>query len=362
MAIQTYTIKDLQQELKSENIWKNRNIGISKDIAFTLVTNPRASCDDPALIIDRVENGDIASAVCCFKDFYYVNGEKKVMFWGNNWWTDTSKTKSPSGLFVEMEVNAATGNTHCSSGGTEDARRIQDLYVKKGFKQRAFFRNKYVFFSGKIDLSENAGLKKKIVANALSIMSIKKAFDRKKVIYSDKKYFLDYIHRVDNETDSFIRKLNKNTINRRGKEELNWIAENTFKGCNLINSPYHDFFIRKKGNIQPRSAFFVKIYNSKYELCGFCMFVLRGRDLALAYAYYTDVKLIAEVIADHFFTLNSTRLSLCGDELFNELIRNRMKRYPRVCTSLYGYADSAIFEDLKAKKEFHFGDGEEALI
>jgi GNAT superfamily N-acetyltransferase len=290
MEIKHYTTGTILEFVSSGSYLRLKDIPISKQRAISYAHNPRAASSDKILWV-AFENDEVAGYVGTLPDKIYSDGEWKRMGWLSCFWVDPRfRGKNVSKQLFECVIEE-WNNTVLITNMQPGTLRI---YERTGYYHspvsKAGIRGYLRFNLAEILPPKGRFFPaiKPILRSVDFIFNLANAI--RLVFYpgykTDPSIQFEYVEEIGREAEELINKCNQQYLNRRGKEELEWITkypwvleeeENTDSRRYYFSSVSKRFFYQK-----------VEFRNETGTVTAYLMLSIRNNHLTVPYAFFKE--------------------------------------------------------------------------
>lgn len=227
MRIEVLKIKDLIPFIESDLYKSFEELPITKLRAISQANNPRASADDPALLIALNDQNKITSYIGFLPDTLQIGEKTQKIFSNSCWWAkkDCNDNGAMQLFFLGCKL---TNNQLFFPDLTPHTKQL--LGSMKAFTLRKIDYGICGYL--KMDLANILPTKKQYFSRFKTLLT---AFDSVvNVVYRPLKWIwklktansnLNYeiVENIDAEIAGFIRENNKNELFQRAENEINWV-------------------------------------------------------------------------------------------------------------------------------------------
>jgi hypothetical protein len=328
MDIKAFTISDLKAALSAEDFWHTRTLPITRHRAISYIHNPRAAEDDTVLLV-AYQDGLVIGYVGILPDKIFSDNQSHRIGWLTSWWVDPVHAGSGVGAVLLFKALNACGQNLGVSGSSRDAGKVLDATRKfvslktiKGLDIRlrfnlsgAWLRKRPALKPLRLLLKLFDGITDEIV-NYRSL-----AWQRNNAALP--RLTFEYISTIDDETDRFIQKHNRQDLTRKTAADLSWIMKYPW----ILPAPLKDSTGSRYFFSSRADRFFylgVKVFDRDKKMTGFFLARVRDDRMSIAFTYF-DHRHARSMAASAFFhalKMDVGVLSLYDDQLvegFTEL-------------------------------------------
>ena len=309
--------------LSDTDFWFQQVVPITKHRAQLVINNPRSELEDPVLFVAR--EGDVTIGYrLIFPDRIYLKNEVIKLGWGSSFWVDQAHRGLGIGrLLFEKSLELWGGNIG-SLIQSKDAARVYEknphFYCFKesvGYQFILRWNSRY-WVQKKVNLP-------KILGWILDIadVPINLAFGVLTRMWTSKKkplngLLLEYCREVvDAETVQFVETRVKNTLTRKGIEDLNAVVRYPTSMAtpltDAINARY--YFSTKASRFD---YFYTKVFDSEFQLIGVLLMNFEGNNLKLLNYYYQSENVLEKIF--DLFIMHAVKLKTEIITSFDEVL------------------------------------------
>jgi len=328
MKIEIYTIRQLQLILSEKDFWFQKVVPITKHRAQLVINSPRSEPEDPVLFVAR-EGDVIIGYRLIFPDRIYLKNKVIKLGWGSSFWVDLSHRGQGIGRQLFEKSLELWGGDIGSLIQSKDAARVYEnnphFYCFKesiGYQFILRWNSRY-WLQKKVNLPKSLGW-----VLSIADVPINFAFRVLSRMWTSKKkplngLLLEYCRNVvDAETVQFVETRVKNTLTRKGIEDLNAIVRYPTSMAtpltDVINSRY--YFSTKAPKFD---YFYVKVLDSEFQLIGVLLMNYDGNSMRLLNYYYQSESVMEKIF--DIFILHALKLKTEIITSFDEVLITYLK-------------------------------------
>ena len=367
MDIKALTVADLKSALSSEDFWHTATLPITKHRALSYIHNPRAADDDIVLLV-ACQDGRVVGYVGILPDKIFCDKRSHRVGWLTSWWVDPAYAGSGVGAALLFKALNACGQNLGVSGSSRDAGKVLDATRKffnlktiKGLDIRlrsnlsgAWLQKRPVFRPLRLLLKLLDGIYDEIV-NYRGL-----AWQRNNAALPGLTF--EYISTIDEETERFIQKHNRQDLTRKTAADLNWIMKYPW----ILPAPLKDSTGSRYFFSSRADRFFylgIKVFDRDKKMAGFLLARVRDDQMSIVFTYYSQrlARSMAAAAVFHALKMDVGVLSFYDEQMvagFTELDCpcRSTKRVSR------GFSLSRTLADIPpAEYRLHGGDGDLAF-
>jgi GNAT superfamily N-acetyltransferase len=326
-----FTIRQLNKIQLKEFIDSNEfrtmpSLPISYHRAISHIHNPRAKDDDILLLIAYDTEHKLLGYLGGLPEYMYYEKEKYVKVTGLScFWTDPLHRGKGIGKSLLNEYKKIT-NGHLL--GTDYSKDSEYLFQNTGccnvVLQRKEVRLYYHSTLHKVLIRRKPLLRYIKPLLHFTDFLINTAF---RLIHHHHKLDIsrikwEFVKEIDDESEKFILRNNKNDLFRRNKAELEWMLNYPW----IISSSTKDnryYFSSVEKLFEFRA---MKLYNTDGEMIAFLIFAQRNSTLSIPHSYYedADIDLIIHCILYHIEIWNIELFRSTDQRITNYLFHNKI--------------------------------------
>ncbi|QNL20508.1 GNAT family N-acetyltransferase [Hyphobacterium sp. CCMP332] len=361
MEFKTLNKKQLSDFIDSVEYSKMDNLPISRHRAISQMANPRLD-DNDVLLILCFEEDQLCGYLGTLPDFlYYEDHFEKCAWMSCIWINPTFRGKNIAFKLVEKGLEL-WDNRLLATRFTDPAKKLYDKTGRFNYLCQKQGRRYYL----RSDLHFILAPKHPLFNKLKGILKLKDLFFN---FFLDWRYWLikdsiegyqfEYIEKVNEELNEFIRENQNKELFKRSSRDFNWILNNPWilsaKVKDKMHKKYYFSSVDKKFEIKA-----LKIRNVKGQLCAFIIFTLRNTHLKIPYFYQnTDCRSepIRNIILLHIKKWKVSTLSTYNSSVI-EILGNLglLSLYQKKITNRYIIAKA--FETNKIQADIHIQDGD----
>ena len=321
MEIKTFTVADLKTELGSEDFWQTPKLPITKHRALSYCRNPRASEDDPVLLVAYQDN-QVIGYLGILPDIIFADDRAYKLGWLTSWWVDPACATTGVGAILLFSALNAYDQYVGVSGSSGAARKALDASQK--FMTLKSLRGLEI----RLRLNATGHILRNLPAMKI-LRGVLKFYDwgmdeilnvRNLIWQRHNDPFrglaFEYISAIDEQTGRFIQRHHRHDLTRKEKSDLSWIMNNPW----ILSAPLKDS-VSKRYYFSSRADRFlylgVKVFANQTEMIGF--FLLKVRDDRMSVLFsYCDRRHAASITAAVFHqarAMGVRTLSLFDEQL-----------------------------------------------
>ena len=323
VQIEIYTVGRLSNLLSSKEFWFQNVAPITKHRAQFIINSPRSKKDDPVLFVAKVA-GKIAGYRLIFPDRIFVDSEDFRLGWGSCYWVDKAyRGKGIGKVLFQKSLGLWDGNIG-SLIQSKDAARVyegnSDFYCVRestGYQfvlkiNVGYWLEKKLKFVRKLRLLTRAmDLPVNLMMTFRQFLWMQKA---KPLLNKSLEYYQEI---EDEETTHFVNKRNRDTLLRRGIQEINAIVKYpTSLATPLVDVVKSRYYFAT--NADRFDYYYFKIYDDRNDLIGLALINVEGKELRLLYYFSKESSnhsIVYNIVLAHARSLKIEIISSYDDKL-----------------------------------------------
>jgi GNAT superfamily N-acetyltransferase len=364
ISIKDISTSELNSFVESETYKNFANLPISPQRALSHANNPRADREDKILFLAYDEDRFVGYLGALVDRFYYDDQEKKVA-WLSCMWIERDYRRH--GIALQL-MNHAYRVWQGNLLITNFIPQSKAVFDKTGnytdFKTLEGIRGYFRFNLSGILVKKKPALKKvKIFLQAAdgilnAVNALRLLFYRNQ-LKLPKECQLEYVNRIDKETEHFIKHHNQKHLSRKSSADFDWMMKYPW----VLNAPFQDNISRRYEFSSTDKNFrqlLIKVFNPEKRLIGFLMVNLKGSEMKTPFLYFEEkyTSLIRRVIYAHLLRFKASTLTT-----FHPLLVKEMRRKKRLLIMLRKFEQESIItqkllKEISNPKEYYLMDGD----
>lgn len=334
MEIEVYSVDDLRKELDNKEFWFQNVAPITKHRAQLIINNPRSESGDAVLFIAR-EGEEIAGYRVMFPDWIWLSQGPAKVGWGSSFWvSEKYRGKGVGRLLFEKSYEIWKGRVGSLNQSTDAARLYTGnpnfyLFNETVGYQFILRMNTAFWVNKRLRLARPFAWLLRLLDAPLNsfIGLLQNRWTSGKTTLQHLN--LEYCREVsDPESIQFVVTTNKNSLSRKGIEDLNAIVRYPTSLAtplkDVIGSRY--YFATRAHRFE---YFYLKVYDSTMKLMGLMLMNLDGGSLRLLYHFAESreaTSALFDVFLFHAVKLRSEVIHSFDIDLNDHLLRK--PRFP----------------------------------
>ena len=314
--IETLNKSQLKNYINSTEFGRDKFIPISIHRAISHINNPRASEKDILLLL-AYENSKLVGYLGVLPDYIFFNNKYQKIGWLSCIYIDANQRGKKIAQKLVVKSLEVWDNNILLTEFTAPAKRLYDkigefLEIPSLKGIRLYMRS---------DLQSILPPKHTLFAKTKPLLKLfdnffNLIFDIRYLFYNKRigELKLEYIDKIDPETEEFIKEKQTSELFKRSKSELNWLLSYpwviTKKDDKCLSEKYHFSSIDKSFEFIS-----VKIKNMEGKLTAFIIFAKRNDNLKMPYCYYENIEDVVSTINIHLVKWKIKTASLYNDAI-----------------------------------------------
>ncbi|WP_432671537.1 GNAT family N-acetyltransferase [Flavobacterium sp. SM2513] len=357
--------KDIPELLSNKSFWSHSFLSISKHRLYAHLNNPHLENNDIVLLLSYL-NEELVGYMGVLTDQITLDGQLKKIGWLSTWWVHPKTKGSGIGREILNTMHAKLDGQIGISQFTPSAKRVYDksgyfTTLKEQIGLKAVLRSNFSFVIPALyPKTEKFGFLFNQVDYFINFfVNIKLAVQKIGIESNLKKFRVEYLNTIDNETLKFINQFNKTDLSNKGASFFEWLkAYQWVQEAPLLQwtdkSKYAFSMYDKEFGFS-----FIKVYKEQ-TVIGFVVLQKRNYVSKVLFTYYDDFKYAAEIanIIKLQAIIQNTREIICYDEaICKQFKKNSIFLYQtkKIKQSIISKAfNKTNFDDIR----MHFGDGD----
>jgi hypothetical protein len=356
--------KDIPALFEDTTIWNHSFLSISKHRLLSHSKNPNSSPDDVVLLLAYL-NSELVGYMGVFVDTIILDNLEQKIGWLSTWWVHPKTLRSGTGReILNTAYNIYNGKVGISQF-TKSARKVYDrtgnfYTLKENIGVKAVLRSTTSFLIPML-YPKYSYLKNslKIVDSILNnCIDLKLYFQKKGISKQLDDIKIEYLNKIDAETNQIINTHNNNHIAKKSNEYFEWLKAYQW----VQEAPLLDFTERSKYEFsiydESFNIYLVKIL--KENICiGFLVLQKRNKTIKVLFTYYDEqnVAIISNIIKLHAINQKINEVICYDTPICNDLKKSNIFIYNRIKikNSIISKAfNKSNFDDVT----MNYGDGD----
>lgn len=356
--------KDIPALFEERSIWNHSFLSISKHRLLSHSKNPNSSPDDVILLLAYL-NSELVGYMGVFVDFVTFNNQEQKIGWLSTWWVHPKTLRSGTGReILNTAYNIYNGKVGISQF-TKSARKVYDrtgnfttLKDNTGIKAVLKSNTSYLIpkLYPKYSFIKNS---LKIIDGLTNIcIDLKLYFLKKGIIKKLENIKVEYLNKIDDETNEIINAHNNDHIAKKSNEYFEWLKAYQW----VQEAPLLDLTAKNKYEFsiydETFNIYLVKIVK-EHNCIGFLVLQKRNKTMKVLFTYYDqqNVDTISNIIKLHAINQKIIEIicydtSICANlKKSNIFIYNRIKIKNSIISKAF---DITNFDNVA----MNYGDGD----
>ncbi len=363
MKIEVLKIKDLIPFVESDLYKSFDELPITKLRAISQANNPRASADDPALLIALNDKNEVTSYLGFLPDTITIGEISQRIFSNSCWWAkkDCNDNGAMQLFFLGCKL---TNNQIFFPDLTPHTSQL--MSKMRNFSVCEF--NEGICGYLKFDLANVVVRKLPIIGQFKPLVSVLDSLLNlayKPIIWNWKnktsrsKLQAISVESIDNELSEFIRSKQENELFQRNQLDLNWILANSWLTTDKTQKNANYAFTHI---VKSHKTIAIKVLNGS-KICSFFMIGITNNKADLLYFYDDNnqvkalVSLIYSILIKH-----EVHSFISFHQEINHQIKQNKNPFIHVRKRVKKLAIATEFEQYLHPNRIQHGDGDNAFV